>query len=137
MTPPVVLLAALEAFLREDLGRVRGPYELYQARIAANLLALLRRERELGGALAALDREFADAHGLDPQAMPGGLAQALRDGRVAESAAVHDFLRRRSLLALAIDNPRYSGLQQAREAWPEIAARLDAQLAAADSRSAE
>ena len=46
MTPPVVLLAALEAFLREDLGRERGPYETYQARIAVNLLALLRRERD-------------------------------------------------------------------------------------------
>lgn len=135
MTPPVVLLAALEAFLREDLGRERGPYETYQARIAANLLALLRRECELGPGLAALDREFAAAHGLDPGSMPGALAQALRDGRVVETAAVHHFLRLRSLLSLAIDNPRYSGLGQAREVWPEFAARLDALLATAGSES--
>jgi hypothetical protein len=125
VTPPTVLLAAIEDFLREEFSAQQGPYAAYQARVAANLLALLRREAELGSALAALDTSFAKAQGLDPLDMPAALALALRDGRVSDSPVIRDYLRRRSLLCLGIDNPRYSGLQQAREEWPALTTECD------------
>lgn len=121
MTPPTVLLAALEDFMREDFSGRAGAYRTYQARIATNLLALLRREAEQGAALVALDTAFAEAQGLDPLNMPSALALALRDGSITDCTVIRDYLRRRSLLSLAIDNPRYSGFRQGREAWPDLA----------------
>ena len=131
MTPGAVLMAAVEAFLRDELATQTGAYTAYQARIAANLLALLRREAEIGATLQALDREFARERGLDAASIPAGVARALRDAAIDESTALFDYLRLRSLLALAIDNPRYSGYRQAREAWPESVAALDALIASA------
>jgi len=116
-TPAALLFESLQAFLREEVQGQLSGFSAYNNRIAANLIATLARERELGAELADLDRDFAVRRGLDPQAMPGALALALRDGSQADDAELVDYLRRRTLLAMAIDNPRYAGYREARQRW--------------------
>ena len=134
MTPIDVLLRALGDFLRDEVQSDLTGYTAYQNRIATNLLALLEREARHGEVLAKLDASCLQALGLDADAAVTNLARALRDGAQMDSDALRQYLRRRTLLRLSIDNPRYSGLAQARERWPELAAELDEAIAA-DSRS--
>ena len=119
MTSSSELLEALESYLRDDLQPELAGLRAYQNRVAANLLAILRREEQFGPALEALDQAFARDHALDADAMPQALARALRDGVIDDDAGLRRFLRLRSLLLTTIDNPRYSGLAQARALWPE------------------
>ena len=71
------------------------------------------------GETMALDEQIASTLGLDVQAGPitRQVALALRDGTLVADEIVLHYLRKRSLLAITIDNPKYSGLQQARARW--------------------
>jgi len=118
-TTSVELLAAVRHFLREQVLPELEGFKSYNTRVAANALGIVARELELGGGLAALDRQMAAELGLDVQAVsiPGHIALALRDGQIAIDEKLLTYLRKRTLLAIAIDNPKYSGLQEARARW--------------------
>ena len=118
-TPAALLLTSLREFLREEVMPQLSGVSAYNTRIAANLLDILARERELGDAIASLDREFVSSRGLSTDTPSQNLAIALRDGTLPADAALFAYLRRRALLTLAIDNPRYSGYLQARERWTD------------------
>lgn len=126
MTPAAVLLDALSRFLRDELQTELQGFKAYQNRVAGNLVDILAREARLGHPLAALDDAFARERGLHETAMPAALAQALRDGTTDDDAPLREYLKQRSLLTLAIDNPRYSGFSRAREQWADSAAAIDA-----------
>lgn len=125
MTTRSELLEVLETYLRDDLQQELGGMLGFQNRIAANLIGMLRREEQLRPVLSSLDRRFAQEHGLDADAMPRALSRALRDGDVIRSDELDAYLRLRALLAMAIDNPRYSGFAQARERWAEASQLKD------------
>ncbi len=118
-TTSVELLAAVRLFLREQVLPELDGFKSYNTRVAANALGIVARELELGDGLAALDRQMAAELGLDVQAVsiPGHIALALRDGQIAVDEKLLTYLRKRTLLAIAIDNPKYSGLQQGRARW--------------------
>lgn len=130
MTPVDVLLRALRDFLRDELRPHLSGYSAYQNRIAVNLLALLEREERHGAALHALDAQRLEQFGFERDAGLARLARALRDGACDDTPALRAYLRERTLLRLAIDNPGYSGLAQARERWPALARAAEARLAA-------
>ena len=130
MTPVDVLLRALRDFLRDELRPHLSGYSAYQSRIAVNLLALLEREERHGAALRALDAQRLEQLGFEGDAGLARLARALRDGACDDTPALRGYLRERTLLRLAIDNPGYSGLAQARERWPALARAAEARLAA-------
>jgi hypothetical protein len=113
------LLDAVRAFLREDVLPELEGFKAYNTRVAANALGIVVRELELGPRLAELDNDMGAALGLDPGAGPFTvqIARGLRDGTLAVDDRLLGYLRRRTLLAIAIDNPKYSGLRQARERW--------------------
>ncbi|MFT7288710.1 MAG: hypothetical protein ACI87W_002833 [Halieaceae bacterium] len=136
MTPRSVLLEALADFLRNDLQPQLSGYLGYQNRVATNLLRLLEREEQFGAQLRQLDARMGEELGLDGDATPAALARALRGKTIIANRKLRDYLRLRSLLALAIDNPRYSGYQQARERWPALAREVDG-LTASRSGSPE
>jgi hypothetical protein len=113
------LLAAVRAFLREKLLPQLEGFNAYTTRVAANSLGIVSRELELGPQRDRLDEAIAARLELDPA---GGsvacqLATGLRDGSLHADAQLLEYLRQRTLLALEIDNPRYSGYLQARERW--------------------
>ena len=119
MTTTTELLEALERYLR---GEVQDELEgalAFQNRIATNLTGMLRREKELAPSLAALDAQFAAQQGFNAAELPSALARALRDRVEVGDSDLRQYLRRRVLPQLAIDNPRYSGFKQAQERWPE------------------
>ncbi|TMC49937.1 MAG: hypothetical protein E6J14_06995 [Chloroflexi bacterium] len=105
------LLDALFAFITDDVtpalsGRVR-----FHARVAANVVAMLRREWELGPEHAA-----ADAAGLarlvghrgEPRVLEAELARAIRGGELdPRMSEVVAFLRESARRKLEIANPGY------------------------------
>jgi hypothetical protein len=121
-TTSVELLSAVRLFLREQVIPELDGFKAYNTRVAANALGIVARELELGAGLVALDQQMAADLGLDAQSVsiPGHIALALRDGQMAVDEKLLSYLRQRTLLAIAIDNPKYSGLQQARARWGEL-----------------
>ena len=118
-TESVELLAAVRQFLREEVLPELQGFKAYTTRVAASALGIVAREMEMGAGLAELDKEIAETVGLDEQAGPitRQIALVLRDGTLVVDDAILAYLRKRTLLAIAIDNPKYSGLQQARARW--------------------
>lgn len=120
-TTSAELLTAVRQFLREQVLPELDDFKAYNTRVAANALGIVARELELGPELAALDEQMAADLGLNARSVsiPGHIALALRDGRLVADDKIVTYLRQRTLLSLAIDNPKYSGLKQARERWGE------------------
>jgi len=120
-TEGVELLEAVRQFLRQEVLPELDGFKAYNTRVAANVLGIVAREMQLGAGLSELDAQIAADLGLEvPTAIvPRQIALALRDGTLAADEQVLSYLKQRTLLAIAIDNPKYSGLQQAREQWGE------------------
>ncbi len=119
-TTATELLAAVGEFIEREAQPLLEGRAAFEARIARNTLAMLRREQALAPALAALDAEAAAwVGGEGDEPAPVALARALRAGRLSADARTLRYLRRRTLLRLAIDNPRYSGFGAAAARWPD------------------
>lgn len=118
------LLDAVRQFLRQDVLPELEGFKAYNTRVAANALGIVARELEHGAGLAQLDAHIAAQLGLDAAAgaIAAQIARGLRDGTLVADARVMSYLKRRTLLAIAIDNPKYSGLLQARARWGELPA---------------
>ena len=114
--PGVELLEAVRLFLRQEVLPELDGFKAYTTRVAANALGIVAREMQMGAGLATLDEQIAAELGLDAQAgpIPRQIALALRDGALVADQKILSYLRQRTLLAIAIDNPKYSGLAQAR-----------------------
>lgn len=126
MTSAEQLLVAMRRFLKLQVQEDLQGAKAYQNRICVNLLGILERQARLGGDLDALDRQCLDLLQLTAGDAPVALARALRDTDVAAEGELMSYLRRRALLSLAIDNPRYSGYAQARTLWVSDTHWLDA-----------
>jgi len=115
-TEGVELLAAVRQFLRQEVLPELDGFKAYNTRVAANALGIVAREMQFGAGLAELDAQIAAMLGLDVQAgaITQQIALALRDGTLVVDERVLSYLKQRTLLSIAIDNPKYSGLQQAR-----------------------
>ena len=120
-TESTELLAAVRQFLREEVLPELDGFKAYTTRVAANALGIVARELEMGAGLAELDKQIASTLDLDELAGPvtRQIALALRDGTMAQDQRVLSYLRQRTLHSCAIDNPKYSGLQQARALWEQ------------------
>jgi len=121
------LLAAVRAFLKSEvLGELEG-FKAYQLRVAANALGIVERELALGDAVVALDREMAAILQIDSSAepLPRIIAQRLKMRSLVLDERLLSYLRQRAQLVLAIDNPRYSGLQQSLQRWGDLANAVD------------
>ena len=118
-TESVELLTAVRQFLREEVLPELDGFKAYTTRVAANALGIVARELEMGAGLAELDMQIAFTLDIDEQAGPvtRQIALALRDGTMAQDQRILSYLRQRTLHSCAIDNPKYSGLQQARALW--------------------
>jgi len=106
------LLDAVADFLERDAGPLLDARLRFHARVAANVLRILRREWELGPAQGALQRDLLAGllgHESEPAELWAELARALRagelDGRRGEVVAV---LREITAQKLAIANPGYT-----------------------------
>ncbi len=111
------LLVSVRDFLREDvMGQTRGRTN-FLARVAGNSLDIVRRELLLGDALRAdelarLRALFGTEAGLAE--LRWQLVHGLRDGSIPlDQPRLAEHLRTTVVNQVAIDQPRYSGLQAA------------------------
>jgi hypothetical protein len=113
------LLLAVGTFLRSDLLPQLEGFSAYTTRVAANSLAIVARELQLGPELERLDAKAAAVYEMQPEDGPVArqFALKLRDDELAADANLVQYLKQRTLQSLAIDNPKYSGYLLARERW--------------------
>lgn len=118
------LLNSVRVFLQSDIAPEIEGFKAYQLRVAMNALAIVEREQGLQAELDTVDNAIAQHTGLlGDLPVWKGLAVALRTGDVVldpcddKNASLMDLIKRRMLIKLAIDNPKYSGGRVAKERW--------------------
>ena len=118
-TSATELLEATRNFLLESILPNQEGFLAYSARVAANNLAIVSRELELRVGVEKLDEEIIRTGSLQNKGDPLSttLARALRDGIIQVDDDLIKYLRKRTMLCLEIDNPRYSGLVLAKDRW--------------------
>ena len=124
---PEDLIQAVAKFLREQAGPALGQAGEaalgYQARVAANMLDIARRQLLL--APAAADRELNSLQALLDQDgdLPGlnqRLAQAIASGDIApDNPALAEHLWASTLAKLAVDQPGYETYRRLSGAAPD------------------
>jgi hypothetical protein len=117
--PPTAaeLITAVREFLEEQaLPQLEGR-AAFHARVAANALAIVARQLELGPEAEAAEHErlralLASEGTLDE--LNRELCRRIRSGELRlESPGLVDHLRRTTLDKLAVDQPKYSGYRRA------------------------
>ena len=121
------LLSTVRAFLRSEIAPDLSGFKSYQLRVAINSLAIVEREQALLTELNAVDSRIAQHTGLaDDLPVWQGLAVALRKQEVSldpieeANGSLMSLIRRRTLIKMAIDNPKYSGGRVANARWSEM-----------------
>jgi hypothetical protein len=114
------LLAAVARFLEEEVRPGLTGRLAFHTRVAVNALRIV--ERELTGTAAADElaslRTLVD--GDDAVELNAALAQRIRAGELSiEDEELRAHLIGSVLRRLAVDNPRYPSLDEARERWPQ------------------
>lgn len=112
------LIDAVQTYLRNEVRPRLDGFDAYSARVAANMLAIVKRQRaaeaaqlHLKSRLCALLPETQIAH------VDHSLALGFRNRTVELTPALLAVLREQTMLQLAVDNPRYSGLREAQRRW--------------------
>ena len=116
---PVDLLSAVALFLREQaLPQLQG-HAAYQARVAANMVDIVRRQLQLAPAadtaelqrlrtLLQRDGNLAELHAL--------LCERIVDGRIGlQTPGLAEHLWQTTLDKLAVDQPGYESYRRAKE----------------------
>jgi uncharacterized protein DUF6285 len=105
------LVAAVRAFLEEDVMRAVDGRVAFHTRVAVNALGMVERELELGPQLAGEERTRAAAvlgHDGDPRALEAELAAQIRRGeRTYDDPAIVEHVRATVRDKLRIANPKY------------------------------
>ena len=113
------LVAAVRDFLERHAMPALEGHAAFHARVAANALAIVERQLELGPADEAAERQRLRALlGLDGSLdeLNRELCRRIRSGAFGSGTeGVMDHLRKTTLGKLAVDQPRYSGYRRALE----------------------
>lgn len=113
------LVGAVEDFMRNVAMKQLEGHAQFHARVAANALAIVKRELELGPEQETDElRRLRDLLGQDGELEPLNreLCRRIRDGEIAlddETLVAH--LWATTVEKVAIDQPRYSGYRRAVE----------------------
>lgn len=113
------LIEAVRGFLEEKaMAELKG-HSAFHARVAANALAIVERELELGPDARAAEHARLTAllgHDAALDNLNAELARKIRLGEITlETSGLRDHLWRTTMDKLAIDQPRYSGYRKALE----------------------
>lgn len=127
-----VLLASVEAFLKEDVMPQLDPAGGFRARVSANVLGMVRRHLEQAGLDAAHDERELLARLTGRKGTLAGqtaeLCRLIADGTLtADNSRLRDYLWLTTLAKLAVDQPKYSGYLRARDEWAAFQAGSDPQ----------
>jgi 3-methyladenine DNA glycosylase AlkD len=111
------LVEAVREFLETRVMPVMQGQTAFHARVAANVLAIVERELELGPVLDADEHErlrrLLEKEGTQAE-LNRELCLRIREGMMEyEDPALVEHLRRTTMGRLSIDNPRYAAYQRA------------------------
>jgi hypothetical protein len=117
------LVAAVADFLEREVQPALDNRLAFHTKVAANALRIVERELTSGSSAAAADlarlRALTGTDG-DLPTLNAVLAQRIRSGELpSDDPALREHLVRSVLSRIAIDNPRYPSLREARSYWPE------------------
>ena len=123
-----MLLASVEAFLKDEVVPQLDAASGFRARVAANAVAMVRRHLEQASADSTHDeRERLYQLTGTKGTLAGQTAELCRlmaEGHLGPGdPRLCDHLWLTTLAKLAVDQPRYSGYQRAREEWEAFCAR--------------
>lgn len=110
------LLISVRDFLRDDVMTQTEGRTNFLARVAGNSLDIVLRDHQLGDASRAAElrrlRDFFDDADGDLNQLRSRMVAGLRDGTIGlDAPGLADHLRASVVNQLAIDQPRYPGLQ--------------------------
>src|SRR5216683_8443026 len=107
---PTLLKAAIK-YLEEELMTTLDGYHRFKTRVTVNVLNTIRRELELRGAQAAVERVRLAAilgHDSEVDALSMELSERIRSGAIdLNDPALRAHLRQSVADALAINNPKW------------------------------
>lgn len=116
----VQLISAVKDFLRKDVATQLDPHTAFQLKIACNVLDIVAREIEQvddlnEDSLKLLDSLLSTSNENDTlNDRYQDLCDAIRKGKIkVDDKETLSTLKHITLQQLAIDNPKYSGYQQA------------------------
>lgn len=106
------MLEAVEEFLRDKVMPAVTGHLNFHARVAANVIASVRREVAQSPGIEADQRERLIrllGHDGDGEALNRELCEDIRDGKASlDDPALLEHLRRVAVENLGVDNPKYS-----------------------------
>ncbi|GHB00536.1 hypothetical protein GCM10009069_24230 [Algimonas arctica] len=108
------MITALSEWNDSEVTPKASGRDRFQSRIAANLIAQLSREAQMGRDFAFARRDRLKALRLKPDGLCDGLADGSLDWR---TPALFNHLRLSVLERLSIDQPTYHGLSAAQHLW--------------------
>ena len=115
----IELLEAVEEFLRETVAHEVQGSTKYNSRVAANVLAILRRELSADPAIDAdaVDRlETLTGDTGSEDKLTQKLSAMIRDGSLDyKDPRLMEHLKKSAVAKLKIDNPRYPSLRRRME----------------------
>lgn len=119
------LLASVEAFLKDDVMPQLDPAGAFRARVSANVLGMVRRHLEQASQDSAHDERDLLTRLTGKKGTLAGLTTELcrliAEGTLApDNPNLRDYLWLTTLAKLAVDQPKYSGYQRAREEWADF-----------------
>ena len=118
-TTPVEMLQAIEDFLKASVLPKLDGFEGYNLKVAINSLKIVQRDLALQGELDALDLQASAQIKLPSgdEDFRQSLSIAIRDGVIEINDDMIEYLKQRTMKKLSIDNPKYSGYQEALRRW--------------------
>lgn len=112
------LLDVVAAFLKEQVLPELSGFKAYNTRVAVNTLRILSKQAELQPQLDALNKEAIDTFQLDDIQKPQvAIAKRIKNGDMAITPELLDYLKRRSLVEGEINCSKYASLQEAKSRW--------------------
>lgn len=115
------LLEAVQTFMREQLLPSLEGFNAYTTRVAVNSLGIVARQLQNQTELEELDGAMAKALGLSAEegCIAPQISRLLKSGELSVDGDLFSYFKRRTLIKMAIDNPKYSGYKQALSQWQE------------------
>ncbi len=122
------LLAAVALFLREQAMPQLPGHAAYHARVAANMVDIVRRQLQLAPAADAQEQQrlrvLLQSEGSLAE-LNGRLCERLADGRIGlDAPGLAEHLWQTTLDKLAVDQPGYESYRRALDAPPGGSAEL-------------
>ena len=116
------LLASVEAFLKDEVMPQMDAAGGFRARVSANVLGMVRRYLEQAGRDGAHEeRELVTQLTGKKGTIAGQTAELCRliaaGNLTPDDPRLRDYLWLTTLAKVAVDQPKYSGYQRAREQW--------------------